>query len=124
MARVDYLQEQGTDLITQRVQMNTAKALQRFSQNEPVLIEEPGENGQIKAYTDQEYEIYHNQGKELSAISVAYANGMVQIYSIPDSNPDNLDRRIYARIRVVPLKINGVAIETDTTARNIRFWVN
>jgi hypothetical protein len=127
MAKVDYLQEQATDPTLQRIQMNTARALQSVQNNAAPtaqLIAEVGSDGQVKSYDAQEYEIYHALGKEADAISIASSNGLVQIYSVTDSNPQSLDRAMFTRIKVVPLKINGVAIETDTTGRQIRFWVS
>lgn len=127
MAKVDYIQEQATDQTLQRVQMNTARALQSVQNNgapAPKLIEELGEDGLGKSYDNQEYEIYHGLGKEADSISVSYSTGLVQIYSITESNPQNLDRTMFTRIRVVPMKISGVAIETDSATRKIRFWVS
>ena len=127
MAKVDYIQEQATDQTLQRVQMNTARALQSVQSNgdpAPKLIEELGEDGLGKSYDNQEYEIYHGLGKEADSISVSYSTGLVQIYSITESNPQNLDRAMFTRIRVVPMKISGVAIETDSATRKIRFWVS
>ena len=127
MAKVDYIQEQAVDVTGMRSQMNTARALNEVNDridNSPVLISEQGELGRVKQYGNQEYEVYHGLGFEASSIGVAYSNGLVSIYVVTESNPQNVDRSLYIRIRVVPLKINGAVIETDSSKRSLRFWVN
>jgi hypothetical protein len=125
LSNVPFIQEQSVDLVSQRVQMNSQRAINALKKDidaGPSLIFEEVE-GILKTYTNQEYEVYHGLGRECSAISVAISDGLVIVYAVQDSNPSNLDRKNYVRIKVSPIVISGVNYTEASSPRKIKFWV-
>jgi hypothetical protein len=127
MARrpISHLIEQASGVLGQRIQENTDRAfkqLEKTTERIPELVVELVD-GQVKSYDPGEYEIFHNLGRACEAISVAYCNGLTLIYSVEESNPQNLDRTLYTRILVRPVQSTASDIVDDATARRLKFWV-
>lgn len=99
------------------------KFTQLENEIKPVLVEEIV-NGLLKQYSLGTHEIPHSLGKQITRCSLAYADNLCTVYTDnQQTNPLGLDRTKFVRIVIVPLKINGVALETDSTARRLSFWM-
>ena len=126
--RTKLVRQETDDIQSQFIQNNTENALKAIDRRmgKSVSLVEEVFNDLPKVYIEQEYEVYHNLGKICSGIAVAYSDGLVTIYVVPDSNPDERDRQKYVRIKVVPLAIVATVIQTDTVTpeRTLKFWVN